>query len=77
IEMLGVQAETLLRFGAVSEETSRQMVHGALFRSRSEIAVAVTGIAGPGGGSAEKPVGLLHLAAKSRDGRYRHRASFD
>jgi nicotinamide-nucleotide amidase len=73
IEMLGVQAETLLRFGAVSEETARQMVHGALFRSRAEIAVAVTGIAGPGGGSAEKPVGLVHLAAKSRAGTLIHR----
>ncbi|NYT30006.1 MULTISPECIES: CinA family protein [Rhizobium] len=73
IEMLGVQAETLLRFGAVSEETARQMVHGALFRSRAGIAVAVTGIAGPGGGSAEKPVGLVHLAAKSRSGALIHR----
>ncbi|MGO6995204.1 CinA family protein [Rhizobium leguminosarum] len=73
IEMLGVQAETLLRFGAVSEETARQMVHGALFRSRAEIAVAVTGIAGPGGGSAEKPVGLVYLAAKSRAGALIHR----
>ncbi|MDU0359913.1 CinA family protein [Rhizobium sp. 25PS6] len=73
IEMLGVQAETLLRFGAVSEETARQMVHGALFRSRADIAVAVTGIAGPGGGAAEKPVGLVHLAAKSRDGLLIHR----
>ncbi|NNU47588.1 CinA family protein [Rhizobium sp. WYCCWR 11279] len=73
IEMLGVQVETLLRFGAVSEETARQMVHGALFRSRAEIAVAVTGIAGPGGGSAEKPVGLVHLAAKSRAGTLIHR----
>ncbi|WP_222349178.1 CinA family protein [Rhizobium leguminosarum] len=73
IEMLGVQTETLLRFGAVSEETARQMVHGALFRSRAEIAVAVTGIAGPGGGSAEKPVGLVHLAAKSRAGALIHR----
>ncbi|MGO7210097.1 CinA family protein [Rhizobium ruizarguesonis] len=73
IEMLGVQAETLLRFGAVSEETARQMVHGALFRSRAEIAVAVTGIAGPGGGSAEKPVGLVHIAAKSRAGALIHR----
>ncbi|TCA31887.1 CinA family protein [Rhizobium leguminosarum bv. viciae] len=72
IEMLGVQAEMLLRFGAVSEETARQMVHGALFRSRAEIAVAVTGIAGPGGGSAEKPVGLVHLAAKSRAGALIH-----
>ncbi|WP_205934887.1 CinA family protein [Rhizobium leguminosarum] len=73
MEMLGVQAETLLRFGAVSEETARQMVHGALFRSRAEIAVAVTGIAGPGGGSAEKPVGLVHLAARSRAGVLIHR----
>ncbi|MBY5817477.1 CinA family protein [Rhizobium leguminosarum] len=73
IEMLGVQAETLLHFGAVSEETARQMVHGALFRSRADIAVAVTGIAGPGGGSAEKPVGLVHLAAKSRAGALVHR----
>ncbi|WP_222319270.1 CinA family protein [Rhizobium leguminosarum] len=73
IEMLGVQAETLSRFGAVSEETARQMVHGALFGSRAEIAVAVTGIAGPGGGSAEKPVGLVHLAAKSRAGALIHR----
>jgi len=72
IEMLGVQHETLARFGAVSEETARQMVHGALFRSRAVFAVAVTGIAGPGGGSPEKPVGLVHLAAKSRQGTLIH-----
>lgn len=73
VEMLGVQQQTLATFGAVSEETARQMVHGALFRSRADIAVAVTGIAGPSGGSAEKPVGLVHIAAKSRDGRLIHR----
>jgi nicotinamide-nucleotide amidase len=73
IEMLGVEEETLIRFGAVSQETALQMVHGALFRSRAAVAVAVTGIAGPGGGSAEKPVGLVHLAAKSRSGRLIHR----
>ncbi|QRM41988.1 CinA family protein [Rhizobium sp. BG4] len=72
MEMLGVQEQTLARFGAVSEETARQMVHGALFRSRAAFAVAVTGIAGPGGGSAEKPVGLVHLAAKSRQGALMH-----
>jgi nicotinamide-nucleotide amidase len=68
MEMLGVQESTLALFGAVSEETALQMANGALFRSRASIAVAVTGIAGPGGGSAEKPVGLVHLAAKSRHG---------
>jgi nicotinamide-nucleotide amidase len=73
MQMLGVQEETLARFGAVSEETARQMVHGALFRSRAHLAVAVTGIAGPGGGSPEKPVGLVHLAAKSRSGKLVHR----
>jgi nicotinamide-nucleotide amidase len=72
MEMLGVQEQTLARFGAVSEETARQMVHGALFRSRAAFAVAVTGIAGPGGGSPEKPVGLVHLAAKSRQGALIH-----
>ncbi|MBB3389355.1 nicotinamide-nucleotide amidase [Rhizobium sp. BK275] len=73
MQMLGVQEETLARFGAVSEETARQMVHGALFRSRADLAVAVTGIAGPSGGSPEKPVGLVHLAAKSRSGKLIHR----
>lgn len=73
MQMLGVQEEALARFGAVSEETARQMVHGALFRSRADLAVAVTGIAGPGGGSLEKPVGLVHLAAKSRSGKLVHR----
>nr|WP_083961313.1 CinA family protein [Rhizobium hainanense] len=68
MEMLGVQEQTLAQFGAVSKETALQMVHGALFRSRADFAVAVTGIAGPGGGSAEKPVGLVHLAAKARSG---------
>ena len=71
-EMLGVQEQTLALFGAVSQETALQMVHGALFRSHADIAVAVTGVAGPGGGSAEKPVGLVHLAAKARNGALIH-----
>ncbi|MDE1993583.1 MAG: CinA family protein [Rhizobiaceae bacterium] len=73
MEMLGVQEETLASFGAVSKETALQMVHGALFRSHADLAVAVTGVAGPGGGSAEKPVGLVHLAAKARTGGLIHR----
>jgi len=72
MEMLGVQEQTLARFGAVSKETALQMAHGALFRSHADLAVAVTGIAGPGGGSAERPVGLVHLAAKARNGALIH-----
>ena len=62
IELLGVRPDTLSRFGAVSEETARAMVAGALERSRADVAVAVTGVAGPTGGTPEKPVGLVWLA---------------
>ena len=72
MEMLGVQAATLATYGAVSRETALQMVQGALFRSRAALAVAVTGIAGPGGGSPDKPVGLVHLAARTRSGHMLH-----
>ncbi|KIP99032.1 damage-inducible protein CinA [Agrobacterium tumefaciens] len=73
MDMLGVTAETLYAFGAVSKETALQMAHGALYRSRAAFSVAVTGIAGPGGGSATKPVGLVHLAATGRSGHMLHR----
>jgi nicotinamide-nucleotide amidase len=59
MEMLGVRKATLDRHGAVSEETALEMAAGALEHSRASIALAVTGIAGPDGGSAEKPVGLV------------------
>lgn len=62
VELLGVKAETLERHGAVSEETAREMALGALARSRASIALAVTGVAGPGGGSPEKPVGMVCFA---------------
>jgi nicotinamide-nucleotide amidase len=67
--MLGVSAATLERHGAVSAETAAAMAAGALERSEADITVAITGIAGPGGGSKQKPVGLVHFAAASRDGR--------
>jgi len=67
--MLGVPADTLARHGAVSRETAEAMAAGALARSTADLTVAITGIAGPGGGSAQKPVGLVHFASAARDGR--------
>jgi len=66
-EMLGVPAALIERVGAVSEEVARAMAEGALQRSQATLSVAVTGVAGPGGGSAEKPVGLVHLACARGD----------
>jgi nicotinamide-nucleotide amidase len=72
-EMLGVDATVIIREGAVSEAVARLMAEGALARSGAGRAVAVTGVAGPGGGSVEKPVGLVHFAVAVRDGATRHR----
>ena len=66
-DMLGVTAETLEKYGAVSEQTVIEMVQGALQNSSADVAVAVSGVAGPGGGSLEKPVGLVwHAWATTR-----------
>jgi nicotinamide-nucleotide amidase len=72
-EMLGVPKDTLIKFGAVSEETARAMAAGALSHSPADLCVSITGIAGPGGGSPAKPVGLVHFAAASRGGQALHR----
>ncbi|MGH7020225.1 MAG: CinA family protein [Brevundimonas sp.] len=61
-EMLGVSDGLLAQFGAVSEPVARAMALGAVARSRASASVSITGVAGPGGGSAEKPVGLVHFA---------------
>ena len=61
-ELLGVKSRTLKAHGAVSEETAREMARGALRRSRGTVAVSVTGIAGPSGGSKTKPVGMVCFA---------------
>jgi nicotinamide-nucleotide amidase len=66
--MLGVPVSTLKRHGAVSAETAIAMATGALKNSEADISVAITGIAGPGGGTKQKPVGLVHFAAASRHG---------
>jgi nicotinamide-nucleotide amidase len=67
--MLGVPASTLKRHGAVSAETAIAMATGAIKNSEADISVSITGIAGPGGGTKQKPVGLVHFAAASSDGR--------
>ena len=64
--MLGVNPDILAKVGAVSKETAMAMVAGALANSGADIAVSVTGVAGPGGGTSAKPVGLVHLAAANR-----------
>jgi nicotinamide-nucleotide amidase len=72
-QMLGVPDKILQKFGAVSRDTAEAMARGALGHANADLAVSITGIAGPGGGSAEKPVGLVHFAAASRGGRLIHR----
>lgn len=72
-EMLGLPGDLIADFGAVSEPVARMMAEGALNNSRAHIAVAITGVAGPGGGSAMKPVGTVHLATARSTAGIRHR----
>jgi nicotinamide-nucleotide amidase len=67
-ELIGVQAQTISRFGAVSQNVAREMAIGALANSNADIAVATTGIAGPSGGSDRKPVGLVWFALAVKGG---------
>lgn len=67
--MLGVPAAMLRRFGAVSRETAAAMAKGALKNSLADIAVSITGVAGPGGGTRQKPVGLVYFAVARRGGK--------
>jgi len=71
-DMLGVSRDTLARHGAVSRQTAEEMARGVLGRAPVDLAVSVTGIAGPDGGSEEKPVGLVHFAAATRGGTLIH-----
>ena len=72
-EVLGVPATLIAERGAVSAEVAEAMARGALARSKADAAVALTGVAGPGGGTAEKPVGLVHIGAVRRGGAARLR----
>jgi len=71
-EMLGVSAQTLEKYGAVSSQTAEEMARGALARAPVDLAVSVTGIAGPDSDDTKKPVGLVHFAAASRSGQFVH-----
>jgi nicotinamide-nucleotide amidase len=71
-QMLGVPAATIKQHGAVSRETAEAMARGALGNADADLVVSITGIAGPGGGSPDKPVGLVHFAAASRNGALVH-----
>jgi nicotinamide-nucleotide amidase len=71
-ELVGVPMDLIAKHGAVSEEVARAMAQGGLARSRADIAISVTGIAGPGGATATKPVGLVHLACARRGGAVLH-----
>ena len=68
IELLGVPAETIAAHGSVSAQTAAAMARGAVARTPADLAVSITGIAGPGGGTPQKPVGLVYLGAARRDG---------
>ncbi|OEI82622.1 nicotinamide-nucleotide amidohydrolase family protein [Brucella sp. BO3] len=72
-EMLAIPMELIARMGAVSKEVAIAMAEGALAHSRAGVSIAVTGIAGPGGGSAEKPVGLVHIASARKGQATLHR----
>lgn len=70
-EMLGVNPDVLLKHGAVSIETAKEMAEGALRHSRADVSLAITGIAGPTGGSDDKPVGTVCFAWAMKDGKHR------
>ncbi|MDX1483116.1 MAG: CinA family protein [Alphaproteobacteria bacterium] len=72
-ELLGVPEDALAQFGAVSEEVARAMAEGAAARAGADLAVSATGIAGPGGATESKPVGLVHMAAARAGGETLHR----
>jgi nicotinamide-nucleotide amidase len=76
MDLLGVPDATLSAHGAVSAETALAMANGAVARARVDLAVSIAGVAGPGGGSAEKPVGLVHFGVATKGGGHTERRIF-
>jgi len=76
-EWVGVKADTLKQFGAVSEQTAWELAVGIRQRMKTTLGIGITGIAGPGGGSAEKPVGLVYIGLATPDGVQVERCQFD
>ncbi|MEA2054303.1 MAG: CinA family protein [Candidatus Thermoplasmatota archaeon] len=76
MKFLGVNEETLKKYGAVSEQTAKEMAEGIKNRASVNIGIATTGIAGPGGGTTEKPVGLVYVALAGNEGTYVKKFNF-
>lgn len=77
IKLIGVKKETLEKYGAVSEQTASEMAEGVLKLSEADVSVAVTGIAGPTGGTLEKPVGLVYIGVSGKYGAFAYKNIFD
>ncbi len=77
MKLIGVKSKTLEKYGSVSEHTAKEMAEGILKLSNSDISVAVTGIAGPTGGTAEKPVGLVYIGVAGKYGTLSFKNNFD
>lgn len=77
MKLIGVKKETLEEYGAVSEQTASEMAEGVLKLGEADVSVAVTGIAGPTGGTPEKPVGLVYIGVSGRYGTFAYKNNFD
>lgn len=77
MKLIGVKKETLEKYGAVSEQTASEMAEGVLKLGEADISVAVTGIAGPTGGTPEKPVGLVYIGISGKYGTFAYKNNFD
>lgn len=76
MKLIGVKKETLEEYGAVSEQTASEMAEGVLKLGEADVSVAVTGIAGPTGGTPEKPVGLVYIGVSGKYGTFAHKNNF-